>query len=152
MALLSSLTGKLSDIAQPKYIVSIGLLLDSMAFISLSMLTIDTSILYIIIALSLLGIGSALFSSPNTNAIMGSVDKKSYGMASGLIGTARVYGQSFSMSILSLLFSIYIGNIEVQKIEANLLITTINRVFMIFGIIALLAILPSILRGDLKRR
>jgi len=151
MALLSALAGKLSDIAQPKYIVSIGLSLDCIAFILLSMLTTNTSISYIIVALSLLGIGSALFSSPNTNAIMGSVDKKSYGMASGLIGTARVYGQSFSMSIVSLLFSIYLGNIEVQKIPPIQLVTTIDRIFMIFGLIAFLAIIPSILRGNLKR-
>jgi hypothetical protein len=82
---------------------------------------------------------------------MGSVDKRFYGMASGLTGTARVYGQSFSMSIVSLLFSIYLGSVEVQKIPPIQLLTTIDKIFMIFGLIALLAIIPSIFRGDLKR-
>ena len=151
MALLSALTGKLSDIIQPKYIVSIGLSLDFIAYILLSMLRINTGIPYIILALGLLGIGSALFSSPNTNAILSSVDKRFYGMASGLTGTARVYGQSFSMSIVSLLFSIYLGSVEVQKIPPIQLLTIIDKIFIIFGLIVSLAIIPSILRGDLKR-
>ncbi len=151
MALLSTLAGKLSDIIQPKYIVSIGLSLDCIGFILLSMLSLGTSILYVIVALSLLGIGSALFTSPNTNAIMSSVDKRFYGMASGLVGTARVYGQSFSMSIVSLLFSVYIGNVSVQKIPPIQLLTALDKIFIVFGVVTFLAIIPSMLRGDVKR-
>jgi len=40
-------------------------------------------------SLILLGFGFALFSSPNTNAIMSSVEKKFYGVASGTLGTMR---------------------------------------------------------------
>lgn len=41
----------------------------------------------------LMGLGFALFSSPNTNAIMGSVDKRFYGLASATLATMRVVGQ-----------------------------------------------------------
>jgi len=151
MALLSTLAGRLSDYIQPKYVVTIGLSLDVASYMMLSLLGMETSLLYIIIALALLGIGSALFSSPNTNAIMGSVEKRFYGLASGFAGTARVYGQTLSMSIISLVFSLYIGGVEVSTIDPGLLISTIDLLFLIFAVIVFIGIFPSILRGDLDR-
>ena len=151
MAILSTFTGRLSDIIQPKYVVTLGLVFDVASYIMLSFLGLDTSPLYIVGALALLGIGSALFSSPNTNAIMGSVEKRFYGLASGFAGTARVYGQTLSMSIISLVFSIYIGGIEVSTIDPLLLVSTIDLIFIIFAIIVFIGIFPSILRGDLSR-
>ena len=55
------------------------------------------------------------------------------------------------MSIVSLLFSIYLGNLEVQKIQPAILLMSIDKIFMVFGLIAFLALIPSILRGDLRR-
>jgi MFS family permease len=47
----------------------------------------------------LLGLGFALFSSPNTNAVMSSVNKKFYGVSSGTIATMRLIGQMLSMGM-----------------------------------------------------
>jgi MFS family permease len=44
-----------------------------------------------------LGFGFGLFSSPNANAIMSSVERRRYGLASGMVGTMRLTGQMFSM-------------------------------------------------------
>jgi len=151
MAILSTFTGRLSDIVQPKYVVTLGLVFDVASYVMLSLLGLETSLIYIVGALALLGIGSALFSSPNTNAIMGSVDRRFYGLASGFAGTARVYGQTLSMSIISLVFSLYIGGIEVSTIDPMLLISTIDRIFLIFAVIVFIGLLPSILRGDIRR-
>jgi hypothetical protein len=38
------------------------------------------------------GFSFAMFSSPNTSAIMGSVDKQYYGVASGILATMRMTG------------------------------------------------------------
>jgi hypothetical protein len=40
-----------------------------------------TGLVYIIASLIILGLGLAFFSSPNTTAIMSSVDRKFYGVA-----------------------------------------------------------------------
>ena len=61
----------------------------------------------------LLGLGFALFSSPNMNAIMGSVERRFYGIASGMLGTMRLVGQMLSMGIATLLFALYIGRVEI---------------------------------------
>jgi len=55
------------------------------------------------------GFGFAMFSSPNTSAIMGSVDKRYYGVASGILATMRMTGQTLSVAIAMLFFALFIG-------------------------------------------
>ena len=61
--------------------------------ITLSFLTTSTPIIQLMFILAVLGFGFALFSSPNTNAIMSAVEKKYYGIASGTLGTMRLCGR-----------------------------------------------------------
>ena len=53
-----------------------------------------------IAALVVIGIGFALFSSPNTNAIMSCVDRKDYGVASSVTATSRSIGHTLSMAVV----------------------------------------------------
>jgi len=73
-------------------------------------LTPNTSIVFIIALIALLGLGFGLFASPNSNIIMSSVDKKHYGQASATIGTMRLTGQAFSMGIAMMSLSLHVGN------------------------------------------
>ena len=54
----------------------------------------------------LLGFGFALFSSPNTNAVMSSIDRRFYGVGSATLGTMRLTGQMLSMGIAMVIFSL----------------------------------------------
>ena len=56
-----------------------------------------------------MGIGFGLFSSPNSNAIMSSVEKRHLGVASGVVGTMRMVGQMMSMGIAMMLISLFIS-------------------------------------------
>jgi len=147
MALLSALTGRLSDVVQPRIIVSLGLGMYMLAYLLLAGLGLSTPISLIVVALVMLGLGSALFSSPNTNAIMSSVGRELLGLASGLVGAARVYGQTFSMTIVSLVFSMYVGGVEVSAVDPADLVAALSRIFVIFGVIAFIALFPSLGRG-----
>ena len=60
-----------------------------------------------LLSLVVCGIGFGLFSSPNTNAIMSSVEKRYYGVASGMNGTMRIVGQMLSMGIAMMIFSLH---------------------------------------------
>jgi len=79
MAVTSPVGGKLSDRFSPGIIASIEMMITTLSLFSLTFLSSTTSINYIIIILVIQGIGISLFSSPNTNAIMSSVDKKFFG-------------------------------------------------------------------------
>jgi MFS family permease len=69
-----------------------------------------TPIVILLFLLTLLGIGFGLFSSPNSNVIMSSVEKKYLSQASATMGTMRLTGQAFSMGIAMMAISLYVGN------------------------------------------
>jgi predicted MFS family arabinose efflux permease len=113
MALVSPAAGRLSDRIEPGKIASLGMALTALSLILLTFTSGDTSLLTFIIILVILGIGLGIFSSPNTNAIMGSVERCYYGVASGTLGTMRLAGQMLSMGIAMMVLAIFVGNVQI---------------------------------------
>ena len=118
-AIFSPFAGKLSDKIEPRIIASIGMMITTIGLYSLIFLNEKTFLEFIIASLILLGFGFALFSSPNTNAIMSSVERKFYGVASAILATMRSIGQTFSMGISTLIFTIYI--LEMCRSRKNII-------------------------------
>ena len=108
--LVTIYAGKLSDKINPSFLATSGMGITAVGLFGLIFLTPDVSITYIIALIALLGLGFGMFSSPNSNIIMSSVDKKYYGQASATIGTMRLTGQAFSMGIAMMAISLYVGN------------------------------------------
>jgi len=150
-ALFSPLAGRLSDRMEPRMVASLGMAVTSAGLAFFIFLTENTSLEYIIAALSIVGFGFALFSSPNTNAIMGSVTKKYYGVASGVIGSARSIGQAFSMGITSLVMVFYMGNIQISRSNHPNFIISIKVTFVILTILCFFGIFASIARGKINQ-
>jgi EmrB/QacA subfamily drug resistance transporter len=144
MAAFSPLAGKLSDRIEPRVIASLGMALTTLGLILLAMVNQDTTLLFVVCSLLVLGFGFALFSSPNMNAIMGSVAKKYYGIASGAVGTMRLLGQMLSMGIATLVFALFIGRAETA------LIKSIKIAFIIFSGLCAAGIFFSLSRGELR--
>jgi EmrB/QacA subfamily drug resistance transporter len=147
MTVFSPITGKLSDRINPGKVASVGMALLSAGLFILSFINSDTSIYFIIPVLVIFGVGYALFSSPNTNSIMGSVEKKYYGIASATVGTMRLVGQMSSMGVAMLLFSIFIGNVEINSSNSNAFVTSIRTAFIIFALLCFLGIFFSLARN-----
>ena len=99
-------------------------------------------------ALVVLGFGFALFSSPNTNAIMSSVDKKLYGVASGAMGTTRLMGQMLSMGISMSIISMFIGPVQITPAHAAGLVQATHSAFVAFGALCFGSIFASLARGE----
>ncbi|MDF2677217.1 MAG: putative transport protein, partial [Bacillota bacterium] len=115
MTLFSPVAGFFSDKIEPQRVASIGMALTTVGLSFFIFLNETTSIPYIITALLIMGFGFALFSSPNTNAVMSSVEKKYYGITSGILGASRTVGQTLSMGLASLVLAIYIGNAPINS-------------------------------------
>lgn len=150
-ALFSPLAGRLSDRIEPQMVASLGMMVTSAGLTFFIFLTEDTNIKYIIAALLIIGFGFALFSSPNTNAIMGSVAKKYYGIASGIIGSARSVGQAFSMGITSLVMVFYMGNVQISRSNHPNFLISIKVTFIILTILCFFGIFASIARGKINK-
>lgn len=151
MAIFSPIVGKLSDKIQPRYFATTGMAMCSSGLAMLAFLSHNTPISYIIGVLIWVGLGFALFSSPNMNTIMSSVDRKQYGQASGLASSMRVFGQIISMSIITLLISINFGNQSVEEVPDILFLNALKWGFMIFAIIGATGIYFSFFRGNVEK-
>jgi len=148
MTLLSPVAGKLSDKRNPGAIASIGMGITALGLILFCFITEATPDYFIVLLLLLMGIGFGLFSSPNSNAIMSSVEKRHLGVASGVVGTMRMVGQMMSMGIAMMLISLYIGKQTINPSTYPGLISAMRTGFVIFSILSVLGIFASLARHD----
>ena len=152
MAAVSPYAGKLSDRVQPGKIASLGMAITATGLFTLIFLDYGTSIAYTVLELIVLGLGFALFSSPNMNAIMSSVDNRFYGIASGALASMRLLGAMLSMGIATLVFSLFIGRVPIAPHNYPLLLKSLKTAFTIFGVLCVLGIFASLARGKIPRK
>ncbi len=149
-ASFSPVAGRLSDKIEPRRVASLGIALMVVGLSLFTRLNDTTHLASLVINLLFLGMGFALFTSPNTNAVMSSVEKKVYGVASGTIGTMRLIGQMFSMGIATLLFALYIGRVQITPESYPLFLNSIHAAFIIYAIICFGGLFVSLARGNVR--
>jgi Na+/melibiose symporter-like transporter len=152
MATLSPFAGRLSDRIESRSLASVGMGVVAAGLLWLSFLDRDSHLALAIAALVVLGFGFALFSSPNTNAIMSSVERRYYGVASATMGTMRLTGQMMSIGAAILIFTLFIGTAEVTAAVSDRLRPAIRTAFIIFAATCFLGIFVSMARGRLRQR
>jgi EmrB/QacA subfamily drug resistance transporter len=150
MAVFSPVAGKLSDVIEPRVIASIGMGVNSVGLALISFFREGTEVWMMVSVLAFLGFGFALFSSPNTNAIMSSVEKKNYGIASASVGTMRLIGQVLSLSIATMFIAIYVGSMEMSSELAPEFMKAFQPGFITFSILCFLGVFASLARGKLR--
>lgn len=146
MALLSPLAGRLSDRRNPGVIASAGMALTATGIILMCFITTETPVPRIITLLIMMGTGFAFFSSPNTNAIMSSVERQDLGLASGIVGTMRMTGQMMSMGISMLLFALFLGNEIINPLNYPAFLTSMKTGLVIFAVLCILGVFASLAR------
>jgi len=150
MALLSPFAGRLSDRYNPGVIASYGMGLTATGLIMLCFVRTESPVYLIVGLLIIMGVGFALFSSPNSNAIMSSVEKKHLGVASGVVGTMRMVGQMLSMGIAMMLLSLYIGQQAIEPETYPGLFAAMRSGFVIFSMLCIAGIFASLARNKKK--
>jgi EmrB/QacA subfamily drug resistance transporter len=148
MAIVASFSGRLSDKKDPRILTAIGMGISVLGLFMLSFISADTTTIYILVALGVLGFGFGLFSSPNTNVAMGSVDKKVYGTASAVLGTMRSTGMMFSMAIASLTIHLMLGESQINSSNIPQLITSTKIVFAVFTALCAFGVYTSLARKN----
>ncbi len=147
MAVTTPLAGKLADKVQPRLIATCGCIIVAIVFWVFSQLTISSSTNYISGALLLLGVGFGLFSTPNSNAVMGSAAKNELGVASSSLNLSRSIGNLFGMSIVNLLVHYYLGDSTFAAAGNNDLMKAISVAFSMSLAFVIVASFTSALRG-----
>lgn len=146
-AMISPVAGRLSDRIEPRIVASAGMALTSFGLFLLIFLQETTPIWYLVICLVVLGTGFGFFSSPNTNAIMSAVDKRFYGVASGMNGTMRLLGQMLSMGIAMMIFAVVIGPVQITPEYYPRFVSSLHYAFILFTIFCIIGVFASLVRG-----
>jgi hypothetical protein len=131
-------------------VASAGMAFTALGLLMLAFTGMNTHIAFILLSLMVLGFGFALFSSPNTNAVMGSVEKRYYGVASGMLGTMRLTGQMFSMGITTLVFAVYMGRTQISPANYHLFVGSMQVIFAIMFVLCFTGIFASLARGKAR--
>lgn len=148
-AFFSPFAGKLSDHIEPRIVASAGMILTVIGLGLLVLLNNRASISFIVAILFMLGLGFALFASPNTNAIMSSVENRFFGVASGTLATMRLTGQMLSMSIVMLIFALHIGDVPITADRHPLFLKSIHNTLIILSLLCICGIFASLARGKI---
>jgi len=146
-AIVSPIAGRLSDRIEPRMLASLGMALTSLGLFQFSCLKEDSTSTFLLFGLLILGVGFGIFSSPNTNAVMGAVSGRYYGIASSILATMRLLGQMFSMGVATTILSVYVGKAEISPESYPLLLRSIKTTFLVSACLSLFGILASLSRG-----
>jgi MFS family permease len=138
--------GKLSDKINPAVLATTGMGIILLGLCGLIFLSVSTSIIILIILLILLGVGFGLFSSPNANVIMSSVEKKYLGQASATMGTMRLTGQAFSMGIAMMALSLCVKNKVIVPELYPLFMKSLHITFIICAVLCAIGMYASSFR------
>jgi len=104
IALVAPVSGALSDRFGSTWLAAGGLTIACLGLLLLAQLDADSSALHIGTCLALTGLGQGLFQSPNNSALLGAAPLERRGVASGMLATARVVGQSLSVAVAGAVF------------------------------------------------
>jgi MFS family permease len=147
MAAFSPLAGRLSDKIEPRIVASIGMGFTALGLALFALLDDQSPLWFIITNLIVIGFGFALFSSPNTNAVMSSIDRRHYGVGSAMLGTMRLTGQMLSMGLVMVIFALYIGRVQITPEYYPLFLKSAKATFLLSAILCGAGIFASLTRG-----
>lgn len=147
MALFSPFMGRLSDRVEPRLLASGGMALTLFGLLALASLTQETSAGFLVAALMTTGLGFALFSAPNTNAIMGAVERRAYGSASSSAATMRLLGQMASTALVAMALSLYVGAVPITPAVHDALARAVHLSYLIAALLCAPGIVFSLARG-----
>ena len=147
MAVVASRSGRWSDRVDPRWLPSAGMAVSAVGLVLLAFLREDTSTPFLLTALGVLGLGFGLFSSPNTNSIMGAVEKRHLGLASGTVGTMRLTGQLLSMGVATLVLQLFLGDAPVETVDHGAFLDAACVLFVLFAGLCALGVWASLGRG-----
>ena len=120
---------------------SLGMAIVGVSLVTLSYLKVGSPPEEALLGLLLSGIGSGIFSAPNSSAVMGSLPREKLGVASGTLGTMRFTGQAVSMTIAGAFLA---GSAN----SGSGLVNAMNSVFLLSTVVAGVGFLVSIARGN----
>ncbi len=106
---VAPVAGRLLERVNAGVLCTIGLSLFALGLFSLAWLPTSPGYLDIGLRMMLCGVGFGLFQSPNNHTIISAAPRHRSGGASGMLGTARLVGQTTGAALVALMFNLFGG-------------------------------------------
>ncbi len=146
-AAVSPFAGRLSDRVDSRLVASSGMAVIVVGLVLLAAVGAGTPRAFVVACLVVLGCGFGLFSSPNTNAVMASVNRRSYGVASATLAIMRLAGQMLSMGVAGLILGLYVGREPLSEARHAAFLAAMRASFITFSALCVLGTFASLARG-----
>lgn len=157
MVLFGPVSGALSDRIGSRLLSTTGLLVSAVGLVWLTRLDLDTGAAGILLRLLTVGVGMAVFQSPNSSALMGSVPRHRLGIASGMVAMARNVGMVLGVSLAAVVLAVrqpgYLRQAEIASVAPDLAVrqaflNAAHDVFWVAFVICLMGAVASLVRGS----
>lgn len=150
--LLAPLVGRLTDRLERRYLASAGMAAGVLGILGLSFAGETTPFWYIIVTLCVLNGGVAFFSTPNTHAVMNSVDTRLVGVASATLATMRQAGMNLSQGIATMVLALEVGRRAIEPADYPQLLESLRISYWIFTALSLVGVAACLVGPRRKPR
>jgi EmrB/QacA subfamily drug resistance transporter len=144
MAVIAPISGTVSDRIGTRMPATIGMAILSVGLFSLAELGASSNPARIAFALSICGLGTGMFISPNNSALLGSAPRHRQGIAAGILATARNMGMVLGVGLSGAIFTTMLNN--QTDIEPAALFKAIQLSFLVAVGIAIMGSIISAIR------
>ncbi|MCP4168173.1 MAG: MFS transporter [Chloroflexi bacterium] len=140
LGILAPISGVLSDRYGTRPVSVIGLAILMTGYLALTTLNTSTQLLGFLLALLPVGIGMAIFQSPNNTAIMSAAPRARLGVASGMLSMTRVLGQSTGIALLGAFFAARLvyhsgEQVDINNSQAGHLVSALTDQFLMAALL-----------------
>lgn len=148
MAIIAPISGTLSDRIGTRTPTVLGMVVLSGGLFALSRLTGESSILMVMEALAIVGLGTGAFISPNNSALMGAAPKSRQGIAAGILATARNFGMVLGVGIAGAVYTTGLSHASSGGAAAQngAIFSALEMSFLVAALIMILGVLTSLVR------
>ncbi|OQA41996.1 MAG: Multidrug resistance protein stp [Chloroflexi bacterium ADurb.Bin325] len=144
MAVAAPISGALSDRVGSRVLSPLGMLILAFGLALLARLDAASSIGQVIVGLAVAGLGTGIFISPNTSALMGAAPRGRQGIASGILATARNAGMALGVGLAG---AIYSSVLAAAPATDTALFTAIGAAFLVASAVGFVGTGVSAIRG-----
>ena len=151
MAFAAPLSGTLSDRIGSRLPGTLGMAILAVGLFMLSRLGANSSQGEIVLGLGIVGLGTGMFVSPNSSALMGSAPRNRQGIAAGILATARNVGMVLGVGLAGAIFTTVQSTAAASGANSSLF-SGVEAGWLVAAGVAAVGALASAMRGNGQRQ
>ncbi len=129
VGILAPLSGWVSDRISAAVLCAIGLVLLAAGLMALALLPQAPSVLDIGWRMALCGAGFGIFQAPNNRMMLTAAPRSRAGAAGGMLGTARLTGQTAGAVLTAIFFQLFASRGEIVALDVGVALALTGAVF-----------------------